>query len=81
MLTSEIIPEIIENHSEILDGNSCNELFQFDLDKPWNSYDIVMKRHLGTLFERAGGNAPSITPLSCVPDSVCRSKLKKILPK
>jgi len=37
MLTSKVIIEIIEKHSEFpVLANICNKLFKVDLDKPWN---------------------------------------------
>jgi len=64
MLTSKIITEIIENYSE-LSGcpNSCNKLFQVDLDKPWNylwyCYEKAPPPPLHHFWKDRGANAPA----------------------
>jgi len=69
MLTSKVLPENIEDQSEVSGcANSCNVFFQFDLGKPWPM--ILHKRHrrpLCFLYERAGRRCPVTRPLSGVP--------------
>jgi len=72
MLTSKIIPEIIEKHSEVAwCTNSCNKCFSLILANHAITYDTFIRRHLWPrclLYERAGGNAPVMHPLSGVSD-------------
>ena len=78
MLTSEVITEIIENHSEVSGwANSCNK-FVSNRSCQTMKYPMILLwkgtyTPIAPLLKGQEGNAPVIPPLSGVPATIQRS--------